>query len=121
MLLYTAAAVIVLLALAHSYLGERYLLIRLFKRAELPKLLGDTGFTKNTLRFVWHLVTWLSVALAAVLVQVQLQATPRQVVATIGIALVVSALLPLLFTRGRHLSWVFLLAAGVLCLYWAGS
>jgi hypothetical protein len=54
-MLLAAATLTCLLALAHSYLGERYILTRLFRRDDLPRLLGGTGFTKRTLRFAWHL------------------------------------------------------------------
>ncbi|MBA7630226.1 MAG: hypothetical protein GH143_08270 [Calditrichaeota bacterium] len=40
------------IGLAHSYLGERYILIRLFRRSNLPQLFGSDDFTKRTLRFV---------------------------------------------------------------------
>jgi len=38
----------VLVGVAHSVLGERYILIRLFKREGLPKLFGGTEFTTRT-------------------------------------------------------------------------
>ncbi|MBK7012660.1 MAG: hypothetical protein IPH43_08315 [Xanthomonadales bacterium] len=55
-MLQIAALLIALLGLAHSVLGERYILVRLFRR-DLPKLFGGTRFTRNTLRFAWHLTT----------------------------------------------------------------
>jgi len=59
-LLFLAAALALLLAAAHSYLGERYILIRLLRRTDLPRLFGGVEFTKQTLRFAWHLtsVAW---------------------------------------------------------------
>ncbi|MDL5030425.1 hypothetical protein QRD43_00790 [Pelomonas sp. APW6] len=57
MLLTLATLLILLTGLAHSWLGERYLLRRLFKRDDLPAVLGSTAFTTGTLRFVWHLLT----------------------------------------------------------------
>ena len=38
-----AAALLVLTGIAHSYLGERYLLMRLFRRDNLPEILGSVG------------------------------------------------------------------------------
>ncbi len=52
--LVAAALLAVLLAAAHSYLGERYILIRLFRRGDLPRLRGGTTFTQDTLRLAWH-------------------------------------------------------------------
>ena len=49
--LYVAAFLIVAVGIAHSYLGERYILIRLFRRENLPELFGSAGFTIRTLRF----------------------------------------------------------------------
>lgn len=37
-LIYIAAMALLVLAIAHSYLGERYILIRLFKRDNCGKL-----------------------------------------------------------------------------------
>ena len=62
--LIVAACLAILLAAAHSYLGERYLLMRLFRRDNLPELLGGVEFTKQTLRFAWHItsIAWLGLA-----------------------------------------------------------
>jgi hypothetical protein len=119
-MLLAAAALMFLLGLAHSVLGERYLLIRLFRRPDLPKLFGDTWFTTRTLRFAWHLTTVIAWGLAVVVLQLgQLPDTAgRSIGTTLAITLLVSGLLPLLFTRGRHLAWVVLFAAGALVLAW---
>ena len=69
-MLIAAASLAFLIGLAHSYLGERYILIRLFRR-ELPRLFGSDDFTKQTLRFVWHLTTVSWWGLAAILVALQ--------------------------------------------------
>lgn len=116
MALYIAACILVVLCAAHSYLGERYLLIRLFQRGNLPTLIAATGFTEGTLRFVWHMVSVFGTGVAFLLVQLQQGGGPAQATATLGWTLVLAALLPLYFTRGRHLSWVGLAAAGILCL-----
>ena len=50
-MLQLAALLIVLLGLAHSILGERYILGRLFRRSDLPKIFGSADFTVRTLRF----------------------------------------------------------------------
>lgn len=66
--LYAAAALTVGIGIAHSWLGERYILIRLFRRGDLPPLFGGADFTKNTLRFAWHLTTLAWLGLAGILV-----------------------------------------------------
>jgi hypothetical protein len=117
-MLYLAAALVAALGIAHSILGERYILMRLF-RGDLPRLFGGTQFTRRTLRFAWHLTTVLALGIAALLVQLAGAASTPALAATLGWTLVLSGLLPLLHTRGRHLSWVVLFAAGGLCLLWA--
>lgn len=54
---FAAAIAIYVTGIAHSYLGERYILTRLFRRDDLPRLFGGTAFTTATLRFAWHLTT----------------------------------------------------------------
>lgn len=113
-----AALLLTLLGLVHSVLGERYILVRLFRR-ELPPLFGGTVFTRNTLRFAWHLTTLLALGISAVLGQLG-DAPPAAVIArTLGWCLLACGVLPLLFTGGSHLAWVVLWAAGAMCLVWA--
>ena len=50
--LHTAVLLALAIAAAHSYLGERYILIRLFRRDNLPKLFGSADFTIRIRRFV---------------------------------------------------------------------
>ena len=118
-LLYLVAACLAFcLGLAHSYLGERYILIRLFRRADLPKLFGGTEFTVRTLRFAWHLTTvawWGSAALFFVMAQWPVSvATVSGVLAAVFL---VSAAVTLVASRGRHLAWPVFLAIGVIALY----
>ncbi len=48
-LLYIAAFFTFAIGIVHSVLGERYILVRLFRRKNLPKLFGGTEFTMLTL------------------------------------------------------------------------
>ncbi len=121
MLLVIAAALVVLLAVAHSYLGERYLLIRLLRRPDLPKLLGGDAFTKRTLRFAWHLtsVAWCGLAVTVVQLGASAVATRSAVLRTISLTFFVSAVVSLVISRGRHLSWVVF--GVVAALIWVAS
>jgi hypothetical protein len=120
-MLQAAAFLLVAMGIAHSVLGERYILTRLFRRADLPKIFGSAEFTVGTLRFTWHLTSVMGFGLAAVLLQLAGQASPKEIVTTLGWLCVASGLLPLIWTRGRHLSWLFLFAAAGLCLSWTSS
>ncbi len=104
-----AAVLTVLIGCAHSWLGERYLIGRLLKRQDLPRLLGGDDFTRRTLRFAWHLTTlaWLGMAgLMAVLARLPADRVPQHAVLVLSATFAASALLALVGSRGRHLSWV---------------
>lgn len=122
LLLVVAAILVVLLAAAHSYLGERYILIRLFRRADLPQLFGSDVFTKRTLRFAWHLTTVAWLGLAALLV---LSAQPGptldlpSVGAVVATTAAVSAVVAFVGSRARHLAWIVFLAVAAAA--WLGS
>lgn len=120
-MLYLACVLLVLTGLAHSWLGERYLLMRLFKRPDLPRLFGGTAFTIGTLRFAWHLTTvaWWGLG-ALVFMAAQGEIDRQQVLTVIGATALVSAVFPIWFTRARHLSWVVFVAVGVLLLFARG-
>lgn len=117
-----AAILIFLTGVAHSYLGERYILIRLFRREDLPRLFGGTAFTIGTLRFAWHLTTvaWWGFAYLAYVAS-RGPVSTGVVLATLGTVALVSAAFPLYFTRGRHLSWIVFLLVGVLALLARGA
>lgn len=116
-LLQLAAILGFLLGLAHSALGERYILIRLFRRDELPKLFGGTEFTTRTLRFAWHLTTITLWGFAVLLWQAADGAMDQHaMLRTMGWTLLASGILPLVVARGKHLSWVVLFAIGAIAL-----
>ena len=112
-----AALLLVLTGIAHSYLGERYILIRLFKRDNLPQLFGGTDFTTGTLRFAWHLLTiaWWGVAALLFLASAQ-PLQPGMVLEVFSVVAFFSGLLAFFFTRGRHLSWVVFFTVATLLL-----
>ena len=116
-MLYVAAVLVALPGPAHSILGERHILIRLFRR-DFPELFGGADFTRRTLRFARHFTTVLAFGIFALLVQLAGLASAQALTSVIGWTLLIAGLLPLIHTRGQHLSWVILFAAGALCLAW---
>ncbi len=113
--LYLAAVLIVAVGIAHSYLGERYVLRRLFRRADLPKLFGDEMFTKRTLRFAWHITTIAWFGLAAIVLQLAhppLSATTTGLI--VGITFFLHGVIALVGSRGKHLSWIAFFAISAL-------
>lgn len=116
-MLQLAAVLAFLLGLAHSVLGERYVLVRLFRRENLPKLFGGTAFTTRTLRFAWHVTTVLWWGFAVLLWQSAThQLSQSFVLNVIGYTSFAAGLLPLFITRGKHLSWLVLFVIGGIAL-----
>ena len=116
--LYSAALLTIVIGIAHSYLGERYVLTRLFRRGNLPKLFGGEAFTRNTLRFAWHVTSIAWWGFAAILI---LMAGGTPTIRTLGIVIgatfLVHFAITLIASRGKHLAWPVFLAIGVLTIY----
>ena len=102
----------------HSYLGEKYILIRLFKRDNLPRLLGSEWFTKRILRFAWHLTTiaWWGFSVILYLLSNPSDNFRSEILTTIAVVFAMSGVVSLLFTRGKHLSWLFFFGIAITCL-----
>lgn len=119
--LVAAAVLVVGIGIAHSWLGERYILMRLFRRQNIPHLLGSDDFTKRTLRFAWHITTvaWFgAAAFLLILASYPIDDSARMLSRVIAATFLVSSIVALVGSRGRHFSWViFLLIAG---LVWMG-
>lgn len=119
----SAAALALLLGLAHSVLGERYILMRLFRRP-LPPLFGDDAFTRRTLRFAWHLTSLAWWGMGGLLLAYATQAPALDAggllaVRALAATFAVSGLVTLVHSRGRHLAWAVMLAIAGLA--WAGA
>lgn len=120
-LLYLAAFLVAALGIAHSVLGERYILVRLFRRDNLPKLFGSSEFTVRTLRFARHITTVAWFGFAALLLRAgHGDLTTSGTLRVIGATAIVSGLLPLFITRGKHLSWVVLFCIGGIA-FWSAA
>ena len=121
-MLITGAFIAIFLGFVHSYLGERYILIRLF-RQDLPKLLGDDWFTKRILRFAWHLTTvaWFGFAGILFILSNPGEHIQKQILMVIAAVFLVSGVFSAAFTKGKHVSWIFFWAISGLSLYIALS
>jgi hypothetical protein len=113
-----AIGLVVALGIAHSVLGERYILQRLFRRADLPALFGSDVFTKRTLRFAWHLTSIAWWGIAAAFVALGFNSARGGVLILAGM-FAVSGIITLVASRGRHLAWVVLLVIGLFA--WLGA
>lgn len=116
-MLFIAAFLLIFIALVHSILGEKYILIRLFRRNNLPKLFGGTWFTENTLRFAWHVTSFAWVGFAAVLVTYEMNlSNPEQKILLVTFAtFFLTGLVAFVFSKGKHLSWIVFWAIAAIC------
>ena len=121
-MLLVAGLLSALIGIAHSVLGEKLVLGPLFRPEDLPKLLGSTAFTRQTLRFTWHLTTVLLLGIGAVVMVLSLSPLdPRStwVLQVLAATFTVCSLLSLIGARAKHFSWwVFLIIAVLL---WFGA
>jgi len=107
------------IGIVHSVLGERYILTRLFQQ-QLPKLFGDDRFTKQTLRFVWHILTVAWFGFAVLMYQLHAGTPSRSdLLDTIGITFAITGLIALIASRAKHLSWIVFGAISFICLYFS--
>ncbi len=114
-----AGCLFILLGIAHSYLGERFILIPLIKRGHLPKIFNSDLLTARTLRFAWHLTTVAWFAFAAILFTLDTLTPYTVVTRTIAMASFISFIISLVIARGRHFSWIVFLAISILA--WLGT
>jgi hypothetical protein len=112
-----AAGVVFLTGIVHSYLGERFVLLPLDRRRDLPAILGSDLHTKRTLRFVWHLLTVAWWGLGIIILQLARHDHAASIGATITATAGGSAALAFVVSRGRHPGWVAFLAAALLTWY----
>lgn len=118
-MLYIGSFLALLIGFIHSFLGEKYILVRLFRRDDLPQLLGSDWFTKRTLRFAWHLTTIAWWGFGAILFSFAIPDAhlQRNILLIISAVFFISGMLSAGFTGGKHLSWLVFWAISGICLY----
>jgi hypothetical protein len=114
--LHIAALLTALLGAAHSYLGERYVLGRLFRRGNLPDVFRNVEFTKRTIRLAWHVMTIFAIGFAALFAALASAGSNdmRTICTIVSATFALSGVLALVLTRARHLSWVVFFAIAAL-------
>lgn len=119
---YIAALLLIGVGLAHSYLGERYILIRLFRNGKIPKLFGGPEFTVNTLRFAWHITTiaWFGLAMMFIILANSNQ-LDRDLSGVLAVTLLTTAVTIIFISKGRHLAWIVFMITGAIALYSAST
>ncbi len=96
-------------AIAHSLVGEARLISPLLAR-DIDLL---SGYRANLVRFAWHFTSLLMIVTALV---VGWPGTPALLIKITGVIWLLAGALDLILTRGKHIGWPLLSAAGVLAL-----
>lgn len=121
-LLYIAAFFAFAVGIAHSYLGERKILLPLIQRGDLPKIRGSEETTATTIRIAWHVTTILFWVVGVVLIFMARNALHFQsITAILAGTFLPLGILSLIASRGRHVSWLPFLIIGGACMYAATS
>ncbi len=124
-----AGLIAFILGIAHSYLGEKYLIIPILQSEHLISALsGSVGLKKVALRICWHFATiamWGAATTLVFLSSLPLNQTSIVVARIISLTFVADTLLVFLtpglrlIYLGRHFAWVAFLAIAVLS--WLGT
>lgn len=117
-LLVAAGSLCFILGILHSVLGERTILGPLFETGQLPKLFGSEAFTRQTLRFTWHVTTVLLWGLGGMMALLAL-GNPGGLLPLMSWTFAICALVALVQTSGKHFSWIVF--AAVSALIWLGA
>lgn len=99
----------VLTALAHSIVGERRLIQPLLA-ANIELLSGYRG---HLVRFAWHFTSLLMLTNALL---VALPASPIYLVKITGVVWLIAGVFDAVLTKGKHIGWPLLTAAGLLAM-----
>jgi hypothetical protein len=113
--LVVGALLTALVGLAHSYLGERYIVAPLLRRE--PPVFTDP-FRRQVVRFAWHLTSVAWWGLGGILLS--LGDTGYERIGLIAaVIFLISALTTFAATHGRHLAWPVFVAISVCA--WMGT
>ena len=113
-----AAILTVMIGLVHSWLGEVRLIGPLVSQNTRTGMLANSRFARRTLRFAWHLTTLAWWGFAAILIWLASSPVNEQSRATLMIIsslFLVTGLVTLITSRGRHLAWPVFWAIAGLC------
>jgi hypothetical protein len=109
-----AGVLAALLAVTHSWLGEKWIIQPVLTIENMPPLFGSRRGMKKILRFAWHLTSVFFIGMGALLWHYSRVAPDRMVLAAIAVTYLVSAIMTLVVSHGRHYAWIVFLTIGVL-------
>jgi hypothetical protein len=109
-----AGVLAALLAITHSWLGEKWIIQPVLAIDNMPALFGSQRGMKKILRFAWHLTSVFFLGMAAVLLHYSVLGKDRHVLFIIAVTYLLSAVMTLAVSRGRHYAWAMFLTIGLL-------
>lgn len=110
--IYTIALLLFVVGVLHSVLGERFLIRRLLKRDNLPRIYNSEEFTRNLIRFAWHITTiaWWGMAVIALSLLLPGPELIQSILITFSVTFFISGLIAFYYSSGKHFAWgIFLL------------
>lgn len=108
--LWASAVLMVLTALVHSVLGEKRLITPMLTQ---DKTVLTHPLARKVVRFAWHFTSALMLVSAAVVIW---PGTPLELVQLTGGVWLAVGLADAIYTRGQHVGWPLLSAAGLFAL-----
>lgn len=112
-----AAVLAVVLGAVHSWLGERRLIGPLLDPGSRTGILARSAFSRSVLRFAWHITSvawWGMAAVLALLATSPLDSQGKLAITAVAITFLITGVVILITSRGRHLAWpVFVAIAGL--------
>ncbi len=123
LMLTLSALLMVITALMHSIVGEKKLIKPILALRELQQILvlGEENSPhimkrrqpRRVLRFAWHMTSVLMLLCALLVIWPDV---PLALIAITGAAWLIAGIVDAIYTRGKHIGWPFLAAAGLLAL-----
>ena len=112
-----AAMLTIFIGFVHSWLGEKRLIGPLLAPDQRRGMLAHSRFSRQVLRFAWHLTTISWYGFAAILVYLAglpVENFAETVMIIIAVTFVILGTVTLATSGGRHLAWiVFYAIAGL--------
>ena len=118
-ILFSAGILSILVGLIHSIVGEILIFHKLREGGLIPtkQCLPISSKNVRILWATWHIATFFGRALGGLLIQVSngKQVEPEIIIHYVGLAMLISGLLVLFATKGKHPGWVGLCGVAILC------
>ncbi|MEW6736361.1 MAG: hypothetical protein AB1489_34030 [Acidobacteriota bacterium] len=108
----------ILMAIAHTVMGEILILIPLQKTQGLPAIMGSVRTTRETLRFAWHVTSVLGIGIAFIFFYyasfTQFNLEQIYILRTLSVTFLASFVVAIIGSRAKHPSWIVFIVVSIL-------